>query len=122
MKPKSLTLAETHSRDLPLFGELGLNPFTTENEEEIYLGEYKLPGYKKASIEIWVTCTPAQFWRFEIIMEDKRKFQMETGSGSLKDYWPSALLIAKDLLTVTQKNKKQRNGRLKKDLKKWEKQ
>ncbi len=96
----SLTLTETYSWDLPLLEELGLTPFSTQFNEEIYLGERKLFVGDNASIKVWVDCCGAQFWRFEITRSDGRKFKVTTGGGSLKDYWPMAFSIANDCLTV----------------------
>ena len=95
-----LRTAKTHSWDLELFQELGLTPFSSDNQEELFVGEYKLPHYDKANIKIWVTCMPAQFWRFEIETDEDKKFEVSTGSGSMSDYWSSVLKVAEGMLVV----------------------
>jgi hypothetical protein len=93
--------ARTYKDDLPLFEDLGFDPFDTTSNNEMYLGEYKLPGFDRASIKVSVTCMPAMFWEFEIVVEDGRTVVLETGSGKLLDYWPVAMLIARDMIQVT---------------------
>ena len=95
-----LGTAKTYSWDLELFQELGLTPFSSDNQEELFVGEYKLPHYDKANIKIWVTCMPAQFWRFEIETDEDKKFEVSTGSGSMSDYWSSVLKVAEGMLVV----------------------
>lgn len=95
-----LGTAKTYSWDLELFQELGLTPFSSDNQEELFVGEYKLPHYDKANIKIWVTCMPAQFWRFEIETDEDKKFEVSTGSGSMSDYWSIVLKVAEGMLVV----------------------
>lgn len=95
-----LGTAKTYSWDLELFQKLGLTPFSCENQEELFVGEYKLPHYEKANIKIWVTCMPAQFWRFEIETDEDKKFEVSTGSGSMSDYWSSVLKVAEGMLVI----------------------
>ena len=95
-----LGTAKTYSWDLELFQELGLTPFSSDNQEELFVGEYKLPHYDKANIKIWVTCMPAQFFRFEIETDEDKKFEVSTGSGSMSDYWSSVLKVAEGMLVV----------------------
>lgn len=95
-----LGTAKTYSWDLELFQKLGLTPFSSDNQEELFVGEYKLPHYDKANIKIWVTCMPAQFWRFEIETDEDKKFEVSTGSGAMSDYWSSVLKVAEGMLVV----------------------
>jgi hypothetical protein len=43
---------------------------------------------------------PAQFWRFEIITEENKKFEVKNGSGCLSEYWPGVLKIAEGMMEV----------------------
>lgn len=92
--------AKTYSCDLELFKKLGLKPFKTNNQDELFVGEYELPDYERAKIKIFVTCTPAQFWRFEIETDENKKFEVLTGSGAMLEYWSSALKVAESRLVV----------------------
>lgn len=93
--------SETYPSDLKLFEKLGLKPFETENQEQIFLGEYKLPHYEKAKIKIYVTCMPAQFYQFQVISESGIKYKIETGSGTLSEYWESVVKVATDMFEVS---------------------
>lgn len=95
-----LGTAKTYSWDLELFQKLGLTPFSIDNQDELFVGEYKLPHYDTAKIKIWVTCMPAQFWRFEIETDEDKKFEVSTGSGAMSDYWSSVLKVAEGMLVV----------------------
>lgn len=92
--------SNTYGWDLPLFESLGLKPFVIHDQRRTLVGKYKLPDCEMASVEIWVTCMPAQFWQFIIETDEGRKFEATTGSGSLSDYWPSILKIAEGMLVV----------------------
>lgn len=100
MNKLTLGEASTYQSDLDLFKELGFKPFTTDSQDEIFVGEYKLPFYDNASIKVWVSCMPAQFWRFEIETDEEGRFKMETGSGSLKNYWSTAMMVAEGMLVI----------------------
>lgn len=103
--PFALYPSKTYSQDLELLKELGLKPFQAPDQEEILVGQYKLPHHKKAKVKIWVSCMPAQFWRFEINTEENRKFEANTGSGCLSEYWPGVLKIAEGMMEVKKLNK-----------------
>lgn len=92
--------AKTYQVDLELFQELDLKTFKTDSQEQFVVGEYKLPNYKKAKVKISVTCIPAQFWQFEVETDEGRKFHIETGSGSLSDYWDSIMKVAEGMFVV----------------------
>lgn len=92
--------SRTYHSDLGLFSKLGLKPFHANSQNELFVGEYKIPEYEKAGIKIFVTCLPAQFWRFEIQTDEDKKFEASTGSGTLSEYWPSVLQIAEGMLVV----------------------
>lgn len=92
--------AKTYHCDLPLFEKLGLTPFVINNQDKNFLGEYKIPDHDIASVKIWVTCMPAMFWHFEVKNEEGEMFKVNTGSGSLTDYWDSVEKIATNMLAV----------------------
>lgn len=92
--------AQTYSTDLELFQKLGLTPFSSENQEELFVGQYKLPHYDKANIKIFVTCMPAQFWIFEVETDEDYKCVIRTGSGALSDYWQAVLKVAEGCFVV----------------------
>ena len=95
-----LRTSSTYEWDLVLFKKLGIDTFTTEEQEKIYLGEHKFEHYEKAKVKIWVTCLPAQIWEFEVTTDEDKVFSIETESGSLCDYWDSIEKIATDMLVV----------------------
>lgn len=81
--------------------EDGLNDL--KHGEEQYIGEIKT--IRGGSIKIWVLAMPAKFWRFEIISEKGGEITtIETGSGKVRDYLPTAKLIMEGMVVVT-KNK-----------------
>lgn len=90
--------SQTYDSDRGLFTELGLNMFVAdEHRGRIHLGTVETDW---ASVEVEVTCMPAQFWRFTItpkveepvydrrLPSDVQAGVLETGSGALVDYWP----------------------------------
>lgn len=89
-----LFMSKTYTQDLELFKELGLDTFETNDNEWVFVGEYKLPNYDVAKVKIYVMCMPAQFWKFEIETEEDMKFEIKTGSGYLSTYWESIMLVA----------------------------
>ena len=95
-----MILAQTYESDLKLFHELGLKTFKTNNQEKLFVGEYKLPHCDKANVKISVICMPAQFWEFEIETDEDYKCVVATGSGTLSNYWQSILLIAEGCLEI----------------------
>lgn len=88
--------------DLKLLSSLGIKPFTPVDEKEQFVGEYGFPypTYEKAKVKIFVSCLPAQFWRFEITTEEGLIFNINTGSGFLYEFWPSIVLIADGRLNI----------------------
>ena len=95
-----MNLGGTYSLDLQLFKELKLKPFSGNTHKEIFVGQYKLPHYEKAKIKIFVTCMPAQFWRFEVETDGGQNFEVETGSGLMSDFWPSVIKVAEGMLVI----------------------
>ena len=90
--------ADTYDSDLPLFAELRLKPFKNiPSRKRHYIGVVRLD--QERTVEIYVTPVPAQFFEFDINCDGKR-YKVTTGSGCLSDYWPSAKLIAENMLVV----------------------
>ncbi|MER2997390.1 hypothetical protein [Pontibacter populi] len=88
-----------HESDLPLIIELGLNEFVCETNVETYIGSVDTIEF---SIEVFVTCAPAQFWRFVIVCKsNNNRTVIETGSGRFSEYWNVAKLIGQNLVSVT---------------------
>ncbi len=94
------TLAKTHTEDLKLFYNLKFKAFEFNDQKEHYIGKHKIPHYKKAKIKIYVTCMPAQFWRFEITTDEDKKYEISTGSGLLSNYFKTAIMVAEGMLTI----------------------
>jgi len=97
--------SRAYPADIELFIRLGLKPFSVDSRDEFFVGEYKLPNYEeeRVSVKIFVTCLPAQFWRFEVQTADNEKYEIKTGSGKLIDYWPSVLLVAEGCFCAEKK-------------------
>jgi hypothetical protein len=93
-----------YKSDIKLLNKLGLPIWEAKLNEELYLGEvfpYKKENGHSISIKIWVTCTPAQFYRFIIKNTDEDiSLEIETGSGSLIKYYPMVLSIAQGNLVI----------------------
>jgi hypothetical protein len=89
--------SKTDSRDLQLFQKLEIEPFEVNHQKQIFLGMVILPF---ASISVYVTCMPAQFWEFEIEPDEGEMYKVKTGSGTLSDYWQSIVLITSDCLVI----------------------
>ncbi|MBF1166087.1 hypothetical protein [Burkholderia cenocepacia] len=98
--------------DVALLKLLGLPAWQAALHQETFVGEAfpyepdEQPG-EETSIQIYVTCCPAQFFRFVIERksEDKgyagmERVEVTTGSGTLSQYWPMALAIADHCLVV----------------------
>jgi hypothetical protein len=78
---------QTYSHDLPLFNELGLEPFKTTVHKKIHVGTVTKEDGSYA--DIWMTGAPAQFWEFKVFDSSSgRLYEISTGSGSLSKYWP----------------------------------
>lgn len=90
--------SETYFRDKDLFKNLGFDLFNVNHQKEFKVGEYKLDDYDTAKITVFVKCMPAQFWRFEIQTDENISVGLETGSGTLSDYWNIALQFAKGMV------------------------
>lgn len=76
-----------YSQDLNLFHKLGFDIFNINDPEEHLVGVYKFPTDEPSKVKVFVTCMPAQFWRFEILNHAGEQIHLSTGSGSLTDYW-----------------------------------
>lgn len=90
----------TYTWDLPLFKELGLQPFEKAlHGEQFEVGRVRLDA---GEITVSVTCVPEQFWAFDIFPADGdgHPIHLITGSGSLGQYWPTVLLFLKGMIAV----------------------
>jgi hypothetical protein len=94
------SISKTYQVDYTLFDELGLNLFVFDDQKMHFIGEYKFPHYEKASAKIYVTCMPAQFWKFEIQTDENKIYILETGSGTLSEYWKTVELVATGMLVL----------------------
>ncbi len=89
-----------YSQDLNLFHKLGFDIFNINDHEEHLVGEYKFPTDEPSKVKVFVTCMPAQFWRFEILNHSGEQINISTGSGLLTDYWNSVEKFATGLINV----------------------
>lgn len=88
-----------YEEDLILLKSLNLKPFSAKHAEETLVGTYTNEE-DDYSIDIYVTCLPAQFFRCMIKSNDLGSCRIETGSGTLTSYWPSIKLIAEGMISV----------------------
>jgi hypothetical protein len=105
------------SKGSVLFGPHGPYPFTGELEflrlhglprysaktwERTLVGEVKMGKVSEgqATVRIWVTCSPAKFWEFEVTDIEGVRHHVRTGSGCITDFWPSVKLVAMNMLVV----------------------
>ena len=91
MRNSSLWLSSTYDKDLPLFRKLGLEVFRDLPNGTYNLGTVKGKGGGEA--EVLVKLWPAMFFGFHITSSEGEKFVVNTGSGSLTDFWPSVELV-----------------------------
>lgn len=96
--------SKTYPWDYDIFVKLGLPNFIIKDQDKHLLGVYKHPDYEDAFVEISVTCMPAQFWHFKIITAEDQMYNVDTGSGSLSEYWPSIELILQGMLVIEKVN------------------
>lgn len=87
-----------YKEDLPLLLQLGLKEFICESNVETYLGKVESESY---AIDVYVTCAPAQFWRFEVFCkEDGKLTVVETGSGRFTKYWEFVKMVGENIISV----------------------
>lgn len=64
------------------------------------------PDDEQVTIQIFVTCHPAQAYRFVIERPSEdldgmmERFELNTGSGSLSQFWPLAVAFAEGMVKV----------------------
>lgn len=51
-------------------------------------------------VRVAVCTYPAKFWRFTVTPSDGEPVELSTGSGHLKDYWPTVELFAKGMFSA----------------------
>lgn len=91
---------KTYSWDLPLFKELGLEPFDLKCRQKHFVGKVMVG---ESEVNIWVEGLPAQFYEFKILcrgVDPKRRYHVTTGSGCLMDFWAAIKMLAEDMLVV----------------------
>lgn len=99
--------------EIALLRDLGLKLYDGASREPVELGSVTLHEASNegpaVTIAVVVSCMPATFWRFAITRanenDDYREYPTEdiivrTGSGSLTEYWPAAVLVAENSLTI----------------------
>lgn len=97
--------------DAMLLRSLGLPAWTAKLGEEICIGavhpfaEHE-PADRRTIISIYVNAMPAQTYRFEILRRSENfdgmeKLTVTTGSGSLGEFWKTALALASNMLNVS---------------------
>ena len=92
--------AETYHSDLPLFKKLNLKPFKTVCGEKIHLGKVMIDD-DGSYVDIWVEGAPAQFFTFHIYCaESGHKWKVNTGSGTLTQYWSAVKAMAQGCFEV----------------------
>lgn len=99
--------------DRELLAELGLEPWRAPLNEETFIGEvFPYPAEEepegRTKIGIYVTCSPAQFYRFVIVRRSElddyagmEELSVKTGSGSLRRYWEMVMAVASNCLVVS---------------------
>lgn len=98
--------------DVALLKLLGLPAWRAALYQETFVGEAcpyqaeEQPG-ERTRIQIYVSCCPAQFFRFVIERKSEdedytgmERVEVTTGSGTLSQYWPMAIAIADHCLGV----------------------
>ena len=89
-----------YNEDVQLLKKLGLNYSFTGKAgwEKIYLGKVSDDSYE---IDVWVTCTPSQFWNFHIkCLSEDYEYDVMSGSGDLSTHWSAIELLAKSRIRV----------------------
>jgi hypothetical protein len=97
---QGIDYADTYSWDLPLFKKLKLKPFCIEKDG--YWKDHPVGRVKDgpAHVDIFVSCCPAQFWKFNIKLPSGKVLYLSTGSGSFSTYWPTIKMFLDDMLVV----------------------
>jgi hypothetical protein len=88
-----------YAQDIPKLKELGLKEWKTEDtyqKSKMYIG--LTHPFEGATVEVYVTCLPAQFWEFHVNSTEDESTVLTTGSGCLDDFWPTVLLFASGMM------------------------
>jgi len=96
-------LCSIYDEDLILANKLGLKPFYNLNVyEEFFMGRVSV--YEGSWVEIWVTCAPAKSFRARIYCKNHEEngcyYNVNTGSGTLSEYWPMFKALAEPMIVV----------------------
>lgn len=88
----------TYEVDKPLFRKLGFKEFSIGHRDKTLVGTHNTDDY---AVNIFVECYPAQFWTFEIKEKESDKvIELNTGSGSMSEYWGTVELIIDGMLKI----------------------
>jgi hypothetical protein len=86
-----------YPKDIPLLKKLGLAIFSCSYGVETFIGTVKNDTY---SIDVWVTCMPAMFFRFHIKNCENSEFEIGTGSGDFTEYWTIAESFGQGMIDI----------------------
>lgn len=64
---------------------------------ETFIGTVITDSY---SIDVWVTCMPAIFFRFHIKNCENSEFDLGTGSGNFTEYWKIAESFGQGMIDI----------------------
>ena len=88
-------LKELKVDPLPVLGQIWETIYFTIKEQNVLEDE---EGWE---VEVGITCGIAHFFNFKIKSTDEQAVQQfSTGSGSFTKYWPTALLIAENMIVL----------------------
>jgi hypothetical protein len=90
-------IIKPYSVDIPLLKKLGLTIFSCNYGLETFLGTVKNDTY---SIDVWVTCMPAMFFRFHVKNHENTEFELGTGSGNFTQYWTIAESFGQGMIDI----------------------
>lgn len=94
-------VSTTSTFDFKLFNKLGFERFSIKNNQQVLIGEYDFPNIEGAKAKVWVNCMPAQVWTIEVTSHSGIKTTINTGTGSLSDFWPTVVLLADDMIEIS---------------------
>jgi hypothetical protein len=111
---KGLNMTQTihpYANDFDLLKSLGLPIWEAKHGIEKFIGEvFPFPHEDDVSkIRVYVTCIPAQFYRFEVDRHSDdagyggmETVEIKTGSGTLTHYWPFAFDVCSNMISVSE--------------------
>jgi hypothetical protein len=103
-----------YDSDYALLAELCLPRWKAPHRTEAFIGEVQpfaeteVPE-ERTKVKIYVTCAPAQFYRFVIERRSgaegaagMEEVEISTGSGNLSRYWPMVMAVVNNCFVVGQ--------------------